>query len=165
VAALKFLFQNDLTSWSQRAGEDEKMQKLATRAKAIAGLAASNPDKFRKEYALLKCTELGGPDTWEGVMVASGQASVAQADRKKMEQQQAYNQHNLKAELKQRLQSFVSLARTVDFSAQTRMAGARKVFVNPSYESKSSNWKMLYRLGPEATRAAMEEAEAWLRTL
>jgi hypothetical protein len=88
-----------------------------------------------------------------------------QADQKLQEEQRSYNEHQLKVELKKRLQAFVTLARTVDFAAQTQERARRTVFVNPVYERKPSSWKMLYRLGKEPTLAAVASAEAWLKEL
>jgi hypothetical protein len=162
--SLKVLFPEDLKRLTANPRNPEQ-QKLAAKAKAIAPLLQSNPAEFAKQYGLLKSMEMGGPDTWEGIAAASGAGARAQADSKTQEEQRDYDQHKLNVELKRRLQAFVTLARSVDFAAQTQPKGARQVFANPAFESKSSNWKMLYRLGKEPTLAGVAAAEAWLKEL
>ncbi len=164
LPALKMMFPSDLKNWT-RNPRDEKAKRIAAKAQAIAPLLDSNPEAFKKEYALLKCMEMGGPDTWAGIQAATGAGAKAQADEKAKQEQRAYNEHTLKVELKKRLQSFVTLARSVDFAAETRQAANRRVFVNPAYERKPDAWKTLYRLGKEPTMAAVSAAEAWLKEM
>ena len=160
-AALKILFPNDVKNWTRNV-KDPKAKRLAAKAQEIAPLLDSNPAEFKKQYALLKSIEMGGPDTWQGIEAANAAGTNAQADNKRKQEQRAYNEHQLKPELKKRLQSFVTLARSVDFAAQTRELAGRRVFVNEAYERKSESWKMLFRLGKEPTMAAASAAEAWL---
>ena len=63
--------------------------------------------------------------------------------------------------LKMRLQEFLDVSSTVDFSAQ--VSGGR--FVKSEYESKSPQWKMCYRAGKEVIQVAREEAQVWLKEL
>ena len=163
-AGLKMLFESDLKSWTRNA-KNPKAKKMADKAQQIAPLLESNPEEFKKQYALLKSVEMGGPDTWAGIEAASSAGSKAQADNKAKQEQRAYDEHQLKFELKKRLQAFVTLARSVDFAAQTREAANRRVFVNPAYEHKPEAWKTLFRLGKEPTLAAASAAEAWLKEL
>jgi hypothetical protein len=76
-----------------------------------------------------------------------------------------YDQHRLKPTLKKKLTDFVTLARTVDFAAQTQIKAGKIVFVNPAYEQKPRPWKQLFRLGKEPVMAAVAAAEAWSREL
>jgi hypothetical protein len=162
--SLKLLFPDDLKNWTKNP-RTPKQQKIAAKAKEIAPLLASNPAEFAKQYAILKSMEMDGPDTWEGIEAASAGGAKTQADQKLQQEQRSYNEHQLKVELKKRLQAFVTLARTVDFAAQTQERARRMVFVNPAYEHKSDSWKILYRLGKEPTLAAVAAAEAWLKEL
>jgi hypothetical protein len=164
VASMRILFPNDLKNWTNNPRTPQQ-QKIAAKAKEIAPMLDSNPAEFARQYALLKSMEMGGPDTWDGIEAASAAQGKAQAGQKLVEEQRAYNEHVLKVELKKRLQAFVTLARGVDFTAQTQERARRVVFVNPDYENKSSSWKMLYRLGKEPTQAAVAAAEAWLKEL
>jgi hypothetical protein len=63
-----------------------------------------------------------------------------------------------------RLQAFVTLARSVDFAAQTQTSGRSVVFVKPENERRSGEWKQLFRLGKEPM-AAVAAAEQWLKEL
>jgi hypothetical protein len=91
------------------------------------------------------------------------QLSAALVD--KNAQQLNYNRLALKPLLKRGLLQFVSVAKTVDFSAATQAKGSRKVFVNPAYEKREDLWKLLYRLGPGGTGAAVSVAQAWAAEL
>jgi len=163
-ASLKILFPMDLQNWTKNPRTPQQ-QKIAAKAKEIAPTLESNPAEFAKQYAILKCIEMGGPDTWEGIQAASAAGARTQADQKLQQEQRSYNEHVLKVELKKRLQAFVTLARSVDFAAQTKQQGQRTVFADPANERKSSSWKMLYRLGKEPTLVAAAAAEAWLKEL
>ena len=65
-----------------------------------------------------------------------------------------------------RLREFVALTQEVDYDAKL-VDGPKgvKQFANPAYESKSSQWKMCFRAGREATTAARQYAEEWLKAL
>lgn len=63
--------------------------------------------------------------------------------------------------VKQRLEDFLSISKTVDFDAE--LSGRR--FKNPKYERESTQWKMCYRAGREVVAAAQKEAESWLQEL
>jgi hypothetical protein len=155
------LFDQDLKTWQ----EDSDKAKLAARARQIAPLAASNPGEFKKQYIVLKSIDMGGPDSMAGLEAASAGAKKAQAAAKDRQEQDAFEQHTLKVELRRRLQDFITLARSVDFSAQVRPNGGKNYFINSAYEAKPDAWKKLYRLGKEPTRAMVAVAEQWLKEL
>jgi len=65
-----------------------------------------------------------------------------------------------------RLTYFLELSSTVDFDAKlSRASNGKMVFVNPDYESRSSDWKLLYRCGKESVEAARGVAKEWLGEL
>jgi hypothetical protein len=161
--SVEFLFPDDLKKWQQE--NDPKYKKIYQQAKAIEPLLKSNPDEFKKQYALLKSAEMGGPDTWAGVEAALAAGAQSQAGQKTKQEQQSYDEHRLRPTLKKKLNGFVALARTVDFAAQTQTRGGKIVFVNPAYERKPPAWKQLFRLGKEPTMAAVAAAEAWAKEL
>lgn len=99
-----------------------------------------------------------------GISDAS-EATSAKADRERQDQQQNYNRLLLRPALKKKLQEFIATARTVDFNAATQEKGGKKVFVNPSHERRDELWKMLYRLGPGGTKAAIAVAQGWIAEL
>lgn len=100
-----------------------------------------------------------------GVYVEAGGGASAQTDLTKKEQQLNYNRRALKPTLKRKLLGFVAEAKTVDFKAITVAKGQNKVFSNPAYEQKSSMWKLMYRLGPAGSAAAVAVAQAWAAEL
>lgn len=64
--------------------------------------------------------------------------------------------------VKLRLQEFLDLSATVDFSARLT-SGSR--FENSAYEAKPNEWKACYRAGEPVVKAAREEVEKWLSSL
>jgi hypothetical protein len=161
AATLKMLFDQDLKNWQN----NKDRARLYARAQQIAPMLTSNPEEFKKQYILLKSSEMGGPDSAAGLEAARADAQKMKADQKAREEQQAWNDHKLSVELKRRLTEFVTLARTVDFTVQTRSQNGKLTFVNPEYERKPDNWKKLYRLGKEPTQAMLSVAEGWLKEL
>jgi hypothetical protein len=161
VSSLKMLFDQDLKSWNADKGK----AKLSARAQQIAPMITRNPEEFKKQYILLKSIDMGGPDSLAGLEAAKADAQKAQTEQKAREEQQAWNEHRLPVEIKRRLTEFVTIARSVDFAAQTRPQNGRLVFVSQDYERKSDNWKRLYRLGKEPTQAMLSVAEQWLKDL
>jgi hypothetical protein len=67
--------------------------------------------------------------------------------------------------IKSRLQHFIQLAKSVDFSAELKEVNGRKKFVNPVYEGKASDWKQIYRAGKEVILPAVAFAEQWVKEL
>jgi hypothetical protein len=158
---LKMMFDQDLANWK----DDTDQAKIYAQAKQIAPLFQTNPDAWKKQYLLLKSASMGGPSTDAGMTAANTANAKSQADATVRNEQQAYDQHKLKVELKKKLQDFVTLARSVDYAAQVQTRDRFQYFVKPEYERKSSAWKMLFRLGKEPALAAATAAEQWLREL
>lgn len=67
--------------------------------------------------------------------------------------------------IKERLQKFLYVTNDVDFSAELKTSYNKKVFVNPSYERKSTEWKQAFRAGKEITTMARAFATQWLSEL
>jgi hypothetical protein len=65
--------------------------------------------------------------------------------------------------VKKRLAYFLELSATVDFSAKLGKGEEGKmVFLNPQYEAKPYDWKLIYRCGKESVDAARSVAQQWL---
>ncbi|MBL7851610.1 MAG: hypothetical protein JNN04_11960 [Cyclobacteriaceae bacterium] len=65
--------------------------------------------------------------------------------------------------IRNRLNYFLELSATVDFGAKLgKGPNGKMVFLNPAYESKPSDWKLLYRCGKESVEAARGVAKEWL---
>ena len=67
--------------------------------------------------------------------------------------------------VKERLQKFLDLSATVDFTAELKQVGNKKKFVNPVYEGKPYDWKQIYRAGKEVIEPARLFAEQWFDEL
>jgi F0F1-type ATP synthase membrane subunit b/b' len=67
--------------------------------------------------------------------------------------------------VKRRLQKFIDLARSVDFTAELKEINGRKKFVNPAYESKPYDWKQIFRAGKGVIEPAVSFAEQWEKEL
>lgn len=67
--------------------------------------------------------------------------------------------------IKRRLQKFIDLASTVDFSAELKLVNGKKKFVNPLYEAKAYDWKQVFRAGKDVIEPAMTFAQQWIKEL
>jgi hypothetical protein len=67
--------------------------------------------------------------------------------------------------IRERLESFVRLARTVNFEAELKTVGNKKKFVDPKYERMPYDWKQIYRAGKEVIEPATAFAEQWIKEL
>jgi transposase-like protein len=67
--------------------------------------------------------------------------------------------------IKKRLQEYLDLVKTVDFSAELRTDGKVKKFTDPAYESKSWLWKKCYRAGKDANASAERIVRNWISEL
>lgn len=143
---------------SDNATDRARNQDLLNRAKAIEGLLASDPEKARKAYGILKSVEAGGPAD-EGALTAASNESAAAA------QQANYDRMNLNVVLARTLDEFIRTAASVDFAAQTTQRANRTVFVNAAHESQSWQWKMIYRFGAAPAREALAFARQWRKEL
>jgi hypothetical protein len=161
TATLKMLFDQDLKNWK----DNQDKGKLYARAQQITPIVTSNPEEFKKQYILLKSIDMGGPDSSAGLEAAKADVQKMQAEQKARQEQQAWNDHRLPVGLQRRLTEFVNLARSVDFTAQTRAQSGKLTFVNPECERKSDSWKKLYRLGKEPTQVMLSVAGQWLKEL
>ena len=64
-----------------------------------------------------------------------------------------------------RLQHYLDVAGTVDFSATLVEKYGRKRFVNPAYQAKNNEWKMIYRAGKDVYEETKVFAEQWIKEL
>lgn len=67
--------------------------------------------------------------------------------------------------IKKRLEEYLALSATVDFSAQLTPADkyGKKKFMNPEYEKKSNKWKACYRAGKEVNDVVTAFVREWLK--
>ncbi|MCJ7468590.1 MAG: hypothetical protein MUO53_18070 [Maribacter sp.] len=66
--------------------------------------------------------------------------------------------------VKKRLQDYLALVKTVDFSAKLTAPDKYKIqqFVNPVYERKNAQWKACYRAGKEVNDVFTSFVQEWL---
>jgi hypothetical protein len=64
-----------------------------------------------------------------------------------------------------RLKAFLQTCEDVDFAAKLEPRDGRMRFVDLAHESRSNEWKLCYRAGPDAVGAARQAAAAWLAEL
>ncbi len=67
--------------------------------------------------------------------------------------------------IKRRLQEYLALAETVDFSAQLTTPDKynKRRFVNPVYEKKNQKWKAIYRAGKDVNDVVIAFVKDWLK--
>jgi hypothetical protein len=161
IPDLVMMLDEGVKDWTAQAAKPKanpKYKKLLTQAAAIKPLSVSDPDKFRRGYAVLRSTEADGLDTEEALF-------GAQASSAKETEQVAWDEHNLRGAIKRVLTQVVAEAPTVDYAAKTVQKSGSAVFVNPAYEKKSLVWKAMYRAGKGPATAGAEVARAWLKEL
>jgi len=134
------------------ASEKAMHKRAAVALDEAAKLSPSNLNVAREKFR---------EGAYLAVFVEPKSAGSSEADAKKNEQQLNYNRRALRPNLKAKLTAFVALAKSVDHKAITQPKDNRVVFANPAYEKQSSFWKLLFRLGPGGTSAAMQIAQAW----
>ncbi len=67
--------------------------------------------------------------------------------------------------IKKRLQQYLDIVATVDFSATVKEVSGKKKFVNPAYEYKPADWKKVYRAGKEVNDVARPFVNNWVKEL
>lgn len=144
------------SSGASTTAEKEAVAKAKAMVDEAVQLASTDIAKARETYKAAMLLSAGVQN--------EGQTEAA-ADSKLMEEQRRYEERRLQPNLKKALLAFAVLAKSVDFQAATVMKGGKRVFVNPAYERKSDVWKMLYRLGPGGTNAAIRIAQQWAAEL
>jgi hypothetical protein len=152
----------------QRADEEQKEQ-LEESRRALAGLPAEQRKAL--EEALKTAADLvakeNTPDTRKMRLDA---IRLTRAERAK-EYDDAVAKwkrdypDDPKPVIARRLREFLQLSADVDFNAKLRTEGGVSKFENPAYQAKSSQWKMCYRAGKDATAAARAAVQAWLSEL
>jgi len=67
--------------------------------------------------------------------------------------------------VKRRLQQYLDIVGTVDFSATLKDVNGKKKFVNAAYEYKPADWKKVYRAGKEVNDVAKPFVSGWIKEL
>ncbi len=147
------------------AGGDERKKLLqqVTDLKRMLAANAGKPAEFKKQYIAYQ----------EGQLRKGGKQHEANA-RQELAEAKTHNAdyRNQKAVLdaasdfrpllRKQLRAFVALCDEVDFGAKLYASGSKQYFVNPVYQRKSDEWKLLFRIGKTPTMAARGFAQQWL---
>ena len=158
----KSYFSSELENWKKYAADPKrrdqaKFKKMVALAQPLETMAAGD-EKWARSLAVIMSIDIDGPDTEAAVL--------AMHQRAKQEREQlAFDQHQLKGELKQQLTTFVAIAGKVNFSAPTVKKGGKTVFVNATDERQGALWKACFRAGEGPTTAAVKLARVWLTEL
>ena len=160
--ALKQSLTSEMADWNKRAADPKnseraKYQKLVAKGKTLEPLPAKD-EKFLMGYAVLKSIDNDGPDTEEAVLAIHRRVQ----DEK---EQAAWDEHNLRGQLKRNLTAFVAVASKVNFKAPTVEKSGKTMFVNAADEKQGAMWKACFRAGEAPTAAALKLAKAWLLEL
>ena len=67
--------------------------------------------------------------------------------------------------VKRRLQQYLDIVGTVDFSATLKDVNGKKKFVNAAYEYKPADWKKVYRAGKEVNDVVKPFVSDWIKEL
>jgi hypothetical protein len=135
----------------------------AVRELIKAAKAYTETSSFQSDYTKWRDQQLGyGTKATSAVRNPLGM--LEKKLDKKLNEKKDESKYPAKAgdAVKLRLQQFLDLSATVDFSA--RLTSGRQ-FENSEYEAKSNEWKACYRAGEPVVKAAREEVEKWLRSL
>ena len=161
-AQLKTEFDMQLAEWKKNAADPKRSnrareQKLVATAQPIEGLAPTD-DKFKRGYVVLLSIDQDGPENADTIYAMHKRATEEN-------EQAAWDEHNLKGQLKQQLTTFIAVASKVNFKAATVEKNKRTLFVNPADEKQGALWKACFRAGEAPTAAALKLARAWLAEL
>jgi len=110
---------------------------------------AEDPDN-----AYMKAYALGYPD----ILVKAQEAN----DQNLAKWETEYPAQSIRF-VKKRLQEFLAETKDVDFDAALKDQYGKKIFINPTYERKSKNWKMAYRAGRQVIAPARTFLQEWLK--
>lgn len=165
--------RNDAKTWAQ-VQEEQKAQ-IADLKKSVANMKGNlktmtadlrktmEPVIVQQEQMIREMESGKSPMLMTKAQHEQLSVMMEQSHRQQLQQwEQDYPAHPNPV-IRQRLQRFLEISRTVDFSAKTAPDQYGKLrFVNPAYEQKDVYWKQCYRVGKEATTAARALAQEWL---
>lgn len=171
TSALTMLLQSQIEGAremlaSAESAEKAELTKNLAQWGRLQALSKTKPEEFRKQYVANLSQTLNQQLDAE-IDRHSGDAARAKAEAQEYEKRLAEYKaaSDVNKLLKQRLQAFIALTRSIDFDAPLTKRGSHMVFVNPAYESKPAHWKQLYRLGKEPVSTAQSIAQEWLAQL
>ena len=109
------------------------------------------------------------PDSEMIEMMAQGEKMSVENDWKYYNEQvkkwEGEYPANANVFVKRRLQQYLDIVGTVDFSATLKDVNGKKKFVNAAYEYKPADWKKVYRAGKEVNDVAKPFVSGWIKEL
>lgn len=161
-----------------KSKEEVRAEMIAEMEKSIRdsekSMAAMTPDIKKAlqpslDNAKKQLEEFKQPDNKIVEIRYQGELNRYKYDKERYDKDLANWETNYPAELNQlikaRLEKYLSIAATVDFGAELTEKYGKKRFVKPEYESKHSDWKMIYRAGVDIYATIKPLAQDWLKTL
>ena len=166
--------QPEIKEVSKEAIREEKIKEMEKAIVNTQELIAKMPDLKKdgeKNIADFKRTiaEYKKPDNQMINLFYDAEVKNAEMDmeryRKSIVEWEKSYPENPNVKLQQYIKKYLSIASTVDFDAELVERYGKKVFKKPAYESKSGDWKLIFRAGREVYDVAKPFAESWLREL
>lgn len=149
----------------------EQEKSIRDAEKAMANMSADLKKAMQPslEQAKKQLEEYRQPENKIVEIRYQGEVNRFKYDKERYDKSLLNWQENYPAELNQliriRLEKYLQLASTVDFDAELVLKNGKKRFVNPAYESKHGDWKMIFRAGKEVYEAIKPLAEDWISKL
>ncbi len=160
------------------SADDQYAKYLADQQKSLAEMKANvakmSPDMQKQMAPVVKQMEeqiaKSAKDPQMAAMMKQGFAGQAESDQKRHQEDLAKYEQRYPADPKvliaNRLRQFLELTKDMPWNAKLIPGYDGKMkFADPQLESKSSEWKMCFRAGKDATDAARAFATDWLRQL
>lgn len=161
-------FSSELVKKARSLAEETKVAVIRELVRGAQKYAAS--PAFRKDYLSWRDERLGYKQKGLGALRNPLGALENKVDKEidrqinKTDDEKRYPSDPAVL-IRQRLEAFLQLSATVDFSAAVRNNGGTLYFVNGDYEARSNEWKACYRAGAPVVNAARDEVQQWLGTL
>jgi hypothetical protein len=163
---------NSKTKESIRKDKIEEVQKLMKKTEEIITKSEGEMKKTMQDILVMHKKNLAdyqSPNSQMINMLWDQELFTRESDKKHYEENLKRWELNYPADYKQlvktRLQRYLELAATVDFSAELVEKYGKKKFVNQKYEGKNYEWKMIFRAGGDVYEIAKPFAEQWLKEL
>jgi hypothetical protein len=152
---------SDLTKTAR--GLEAELRVATVRELIRAARAYTESSAFQSDYTRWRDQQLGY-DTKPTSAVRNPLGMLEKKLNKKVNEKKDEGKYPAKPAdaVKLRLQEFLDLSATVDFSA--KLTSTRR-FENSEYEAKPNEWKACYRAGEPVVKAAREEVEKWLKEI
>lgn len=158
--------------------EDIRKERIAEVEKSIADIQKAMPTytaEVKKAMELLlesqknTLKDYKDPNSEMIEMMAEGEKLSVENDwknyneqLKKWEDEYPVNPNEF---IKRRLQQYLDIEATVDFSATVKEVNGKKKFVNTTYEYKPADWKKVYRAGKEVNDVVKPFVTSWVKEL